>query len=115
MGNCKAAGVKCDFCGKLGHLSKLCFTKKAQSKSQNKTPLDASVSDSVDNCSLFIRNKEMLYPSVLLGKKVRVRIKEKEAKYKYTKFQKSSLPRIVLKMRLKMRNIESCFEIQVLK
>ena len=53
VGNCKATGVKCDFCGKLGHLGKLCFAKKAQSQSQNKTPLDAAIGDSVDKLSLF--------------------------------------------------------------
>ena len=76
-GKCKASGVTCDHCGKTGHLSKVCFSKKSQG--QGKTPQDAAVSDNVDNCSLFIRNKDMLYSGVLI---------EKEAKDKTNKSSK---------------------------
>ena len=68
-GKCKASGVTCDHCGKTGHLSKVCFSKKSQG--QGKTPQDAAVSDNVDNCSLFIRNKDMLYSGVLIGKEAK--------------------------------------------
>ena len=69
-GKCKAAGVTCDYCGKIGHLSKVCFSKKAKAPEDGSK--DAAVSDNVDNCSLFIRNKnDMLYSGVFIGKEAK--------------------------------------------
>ena len=73
-GNCKAAGVSCDYCGKIGHLSKVCFSKKG--KTLQDGPKDAAVSDNVDNCSLFIRNKDMLYSGVIIEKEAKDEIKD---------------------------------------
>ena len=76
-GTCKASGVTCDFCGKTGHLSKVCFSKSLEkSQSQSKPPQDAAVSDNVDNCSLFIRNKDMLYSGVFVGKEAKDKISD---------------------------------------
>ena len=71
-GKCKASGATCDYCGKTGHLSKVCYSKKSQA--QGKTPQDAEVSDNVDNCSLFIRNKDMLYSGVFIEKEAKNKI-----------------------------------------
>ena len=60
----------CGYCGKTGHLSKVCFSKKAKAPEDGSK--DAAVSDNVDNCSLFIRNKnDMLYSGVLIGKEAK--------------------------------------------
>ena len=76
-GNCKASGVTCDYCGKMGHLSKVCFSKKSQS--QSKPPQDAAVSDNVDDCSLFIGNKDTLYSGVFIRKEAKNKINDLKA------------------------------------
>ena len=61
--HCKAADQTCEACGKQGHFKKVC-------RSKNRTPGGASsqsvTPDNVDNCALFISNKNILYPDVSL-------------------------------------------------
>ena len=73
--HCKAAGQTCSACGKVGHFSKVCrssntSSKKSsgQSKAQDNSSNNAAITDSTDNCALFIDNKNIIYPSVLIGK-----------------------------------------------
>ena len=69
--NCKAAGVTCTACGKVGHFGKVCRSSSKKSSAPAKSQGDSTsavVNDSTDNCALFIDNKNIVYPSVLIRK-----------------------------------------------
>ena len=72
--NCKARGATCQTCGMTGHFSKVCLSRKK--KSQVNESQEAAASDNVDNCALFIGNKNnILYSSVLIEKKANYEIR----------------------------------------
>ena len=69
--HCKAVGTTCRSCGKIGHFAKVCRSRsynKPQVKSQSAVTSEAANYDSMDNCALFINNKDFVYPRVFIEK-----------------------------------------------
>ena len=57
--NCKASGHKCQKCQKLGHLEKVCRSKPAQQQNSDESQAE---------CSIFIPNKDFIYPDLSFKK-----------------------------------------------
>ena len=64
--NCKAPGHKCSKCQKMGHFEKVCRSNPEKNSQQQIT--------SETECSIFIDNKDFIYPDLSFQKEAREKI-----------------------------------------
>ena len=67
-------GATCNTCGKSGHFSKVCLSNKRSQGKPSQFQKEAAASDNLDNCALFIGNKNIWYPGVLIEKKAKFEV-----------------------------------------